>query len=205
MDKNTLKIYRQARRDGMSTPSALRYAREAIKPMRPELVVFKEWGRTEWNAEGFIVKARIVDDQSGDYSYLGRFSARNDEGAIKRHNASPREFGYFVPAYSFEERYRDLRALNYSRRDSYEMAQKQTHEDMKRAESLGDDWSFVGVEVRAYKRGIELGSSSLWGIESDSDQRYFADVAQECADIALDEAISALKSLCEPVEMSIHI
>ncbi len=55
---------------------------------------------------------------------------------------------------------------------------------------------FVGVIVRAKRAGIELGSASLWGIESDSGD-YFEQVAQELREEALGEAKAALAELCD--------
>jgi len=51
---------------------------------------------------------------------------------------------------------------------------------------LRDDFSFVGIVVTAYDDDDqEVGSTSLWGIETDSEPSYFAEMANEIAGEAL--------------------
>jgi hypothetical protein len=60
----------------------------------------------------------------------------------------------------------------------------------KRKHQAGD-FGHVGVEVRAYLAGVELGYGSLWGIEfsgDDESYRYCAECAARCASDALAEA-----------------
>lgn len=59
------------------------------------------------------------------------------------------------------------------------------------------DWCYVGVVVTASRDGVELGSASLWGLESDCDEDHLADCACELAEEALDEAKERLASLCQ--------
>lgn len=59
-------------------------------------------------------------------------------------------------------------------------------------------WSWVGVVVTASKFGVELGSASLWGIESDSSE-YHQQVADELADEAIDDARQTIQKLVEEV------
>lgn len=58
-----------------------------------------------------------------------------------------------------------------------------------------DDWYYVGVIVTASREGIELGSASLWGIESDAED-YLVEVANELAEQAVEEAQAKLARLC---------
>ena len=50
-----------------------------------------------------------------------------------------------------------------------------------------DEWSWIGVVVTIECDGVEIGSASLWGIESDAGE-YLDDVAEELTYDALDEA-----------------
>lgn len=59
-----------------------------------------------------------------------------------------------------------------------------------------DEWHWCGVVVTAYRNGIELGSASLWGIESDSGE-YLEQVARELCEEAMEQAREALASLCD--------
>jgi hypothetical protein len=52
-----------------------------------------------------------------------------------------------------------------------------------------DEWSYVGVIVTASRNGIELGSASLWRIESD-DGEYLLETANELADEAISDALT---------------
>lgn len=59
-----------------------------------------------------------------------------------------------------------------------------------------DEWSYCGIIVTAYRDDIELGSASLWGIESNAGE-YLRDVANELLEEALGQAREALESLCD--------
>lgn len=61
--------------------------------------------------------------------------------------------------------------------------QKYGKQDYRRAEDYGNGWSFIGVRCEASievnGREQTIRSSGCWGIESDSDKEYFAEVAAE--------------------------
>lgn len=79
-------------------------------------------------------------------------------------------------------------------------------EDQKRYDAwLNDEWYLLGVRVRVYDHNWQTGntcvyeSAGLWGIESDSEDSYFTEVAEEqlaelkaeypqLADVTLDNA-----------------
>ncbi len=72
-------------------------------------------------------------------------------------------------------------------------------EQNKRIRAALDDgvWDYFGVQVKAYRCGLELGENSLWGIEGNFDYEgrdepvdntYFNEVMAECAAEAADEA-----------------
>lgn len=57
------------------------------------------------------------------------------------------------------------------------------------------EWAMLGVVVTILKAGVELAHASLWGIESDSEESYFDEVAQDCAHEALPEAKAKIAAL----------
>lgn len=64
------------------------------------------------------------------------------------------------------------------------------------AQFRGGAWYYVGVIVEARKFGVELGSASLRGIESDSSE-YYEQVAGELAEEAIGDADTTLEKLVE--------
>jgi hypothetical protein len=59
-----------------------------------------------------------------------------------------------------------------------------------------DEWSYVGVIVTASRNDVELGSASVWGIESDAGD-YLLETANELAADAIAEARETIAALTE--------
>lgn len=59
-----------------------------------------------------------------------------------------------------------------------------------------DRWHYVGVVVTASKEGIELGSASVWGIES-TETDYLCTVANELVPDALEQARAMIAKLTD--------
>lgn len=59
-----------------------------------------------------------------------------------------------------------------------------------------NEWSYIGIIVTAFRNGIELGSASVWGIESNAGE-YLRDTANELLEEAIGEARDNLASLCD--------
>lgn len=71
--------------------------------------------------------------------------------------------------------------------------------DFKRLEAwAAQDWYYIGIIVETYKEGVELGSASLWGIESD-DTAHHLEVIDDLIEEAGDLAKQTLARLCECV------
>ena len=134
--------------------------------------------RATWEQDGFRLKARIVEDESPDFSWLGTFSNKPGPGAIEHEPENHRTYNWFNPAEQDDAEYA---------RAAYERACK-----------FGDDWFMLGVIVEAYKPnvGVVLGHASVWSVESDSGEEHFAELAQECAHEAIREAQETLDKLC---------
>lgn len=125
-------------------------------------------------------------DTDPDLSYLGEYSDEWREGAIDRHPddrygryATFQGYRYFIPAMTGEET---------GNPDS-------PRQDFERAEAYNrGDWGYVGIYARAriltgivrggYASAQTVRTPGLWGIESDSDEDYFAEIAkQELTDL----------------------
>lgn len=63
---------------------------------------------------------------------------------------------------------------------------------------MNDEWFYCGIVVDVSKRGIKLGSASLWSIECnypDSDNDYLSEVANELLPEAIADAKNILAEL----------
>lgn len=104
-------------------------------------------------------------DEYPDTSFLGTYTDKPQKGDCFRHNAGRDEYKYFRPA---NPEYR--------------------WEDFKRMEGLNNgDWCYLGITVYAEIQvkinkdnwlADSIGSGGLWGIESDSKQSFFEEVAK---------------------------
>jgi hypothetical protein len=122
---------------------------------------------------GYDFRASWHYDDSPDTSWIGEFSDTPGEGAIEHSRNMGNTYKYFNPA-------------------NPEYAEQ----EYKRMCGLNDgSWIFVGLKVTVFRAGIELGSASLWGIESDSDEAYFIETFNEPAIEALAEAEKNRKAI----------
>lgn len=162
---------------GVPAKTAIQWARAQVFP---KVVLTWENERASFEHKGFKVTARITPDEHSDLSYLGEYTSKYQKGAIVRFapDSRSREHRFFIPSNP------EYGRIDYKRMEAY----TQGH------------WCMVGVVVKVYRAGIELGSASVWGIESDSEERYFTDTAVELAEEAVEEARKAVKALCQCME-----
>jgi hypothetical protein len=166
------------------------------------------WNSTlKWEERGFKLVAHVVEDDSSDNSHLGEIwsNDRNRTYPDHRIKGDPIGMDYheydgeWVPRYWFVPQCdidgeRKAHRCDKTRHEAWLRAQNSLRWDYTRLEQYGNSWSSVGVEVKAYKHGIELGSASLWGIESDADA-YLVETAHDLAEEAIREANGALEEL----------
>jgi len=185
MKPSLLKAYRamRAAHPCLNAATLLHWARTTMKAKT------LDWSdnRAQWKEGKFTFIATREDDDDADLSWIGKLTDDPD-GAIKRHNAGSNEYQYFKPTNSYREHYKGLRKLKYGRAEADRLARSYVQQDMRRMERYGESWTMTGVRVRCYAKGIELASASLWGIESDSEESYFTEVALENAHEAKREA-----------------
>jgi hypothetical protein len=73
------------------------------------------------------------------------------------------------------------------------------------------DWYYMGVAVSILKQtksnwangGLEVGRASVWGIESDSEPSYIAEVERDMVAEAFSEVNRLREALCIPVSQSL--
>jgi hypothetical protein len=160
----------------------------------------------EVEVEGFTVKVRRLVDIEPDLSYLGKFTNRPKLPYYDRCaqmavlNAQDEDKANEV----FEERgwsNREYRYIDdFAGIDGSEPNEEQRKHIEQAAKRLEDydrgEWQMLGVVAEAYREGVELGrSTGLWGIESDSDESYFAEVEQGEINDAVTDATRTLEKL----------
>ena len=113
----------------------------------------------EFEKDGFIYTIKHILDEQPDLSYLGEFSNTWEKGAIEHSNDS-RMSRYFIPANP-----------EYGQQDYEHMM------DYER-----DHWWMIGIVAEIYfkdKAYPIARSGGLWGVQSDSERSYFAEIEEE--------------------------
>lgn len=165
----------------------------------------------EETREGFDIRVKMVDDNAPDTSAIGEYTDKIEDGVIIRDGERPGEFYEDLTDDEREKipcrgnKFRAFKPYAGGEKvgtDDYRMNGKQ---DYERMEGLNrGDWYFVGVVAKVFKKGIELGNASLWGIESDAGD-YFNEVAKEVADEAMIEAKKNLAALCADAKAGVTL
>jgi len=181
----------------------LTWARENVRPV----INWKDgrdgMPRAQWSVDGFEVHIRIGCDDYGTVDWLGEFHERQVTGAIR----VPAPAGYrsdahgciwYVPATTYAEHYKGLRALNFGRAESDALARDYVKRDADRLRRYANgDLCLLVVGATVFRAGVELASSGLHGIDVDStSDPYLTEVAHEMANEALAEARKKLAQLC---------
>jgi len=170
--------YKSFRQTGIPANRALAIVRAGQTLEAKKAETGFEWvgGRARWQQDGFYLTAVAVVDENGwdavGVNTLGKFTDKRQPGTIKHRHGDRNSCEWFLPANP-----------EYGR------------EDYRRACAFGKDWEYLGITVKAYRAGVELGSASLWGIESDSGEEYLTEVAFELAGEATAEAAKKLEEL----------
>lgn len=124
-----------------------------------------------------VTVERYTDD-CPDLSFIGEYSDKPADGAIDREENGDRlrgQYRYFNPGSDPEYARQD-----YERMEAYER----------------QEWCMVGVraEARVILSGTviqELTSSGIWGVESDSEDDYFRELAEQELDDLKDQLLAA--------------
>lgn len=167
-------------------------------PYADALGKLEPWGGhrvTLDNTGALTVTIAVEPDYDIDMSWLGTFTDRYEDGAIRvpdRHVYAPSAFAvprWFVPAIGYRERREMYSRLGYSRGVADYRARREMWEDMRTA----IDYSPYGVVVTVSLEGIELGHDSLWQCDYDDPGRVVFD--HDMIGEALSDARDSLASL----------
>lgn len=189
--KTDYETYKKLREEGWSPTTAAKGRRVVTqrtfdwKPSRRQHVIEE----AIWSEDGYDLRASVMYEDDPDLSYLGEFTDKWSPNAIKRRNPGWRECKYWVPANTYEDHYRGLRAMNFDKHTSDCLARKYVANDLRRHETYGDNWGQYVVVVTAHRYNKEVGDAGIGGVELDSlADAYLEEVTNDLADEALDSA-----------------
>lgn len=196
--------YREHRQKyGMPAHSVFRWIRAEMKGAHDFDV--PDVGQVETvSRDGFEIRLKSEIDEWPDTSWIGTYQDEWTEGAFDRFRGKDgvwREYRYFVPAISYQEHYKGLRDMKYGRTQADLLAREYTRRDFERMEALDEGaWCFLVLSATAYRNGIELGSASVCGVESDSDEAHHRETFDDLIAEAVDDAKTALAELCQNLD-----
>lgn len=158
-----------------------------------DMTTFEHMGQTI-ELDGFTITARTERDDDATPPW----KREDGHGEVLEWTSRDKKAGELT---LYTGRYYDFAgAVKMARRDGWgitsppegatkrQIAALAAREDFERLRRwCNDDWSYVGVVVTVSARGVELGSASFWGIESDACD-YLLDVANELLPDAMGEA-----------------
>ncbi len=155
------------------------------------------------------IKVEVKEDDYADFGYLGSISDREQYGTIKRPTSElpyealrlfvstwrTSDYYYYTPTDNYQGTREWYTEKGYSKHEDA-MAEKSYYmRDLKRLLSLyWGNWCYIGIVVTVEHNGIELGSASIWGVESDSD---YSDYIEDLKSEALAEAEENYNNLVE--------
>lgn len=148
--------------------------------------------------DGFTITARIEHDDNTESPWcrenghgdVSEWTNRDKKAGEMVLNSDMGSYRYYDYAGAVKIALRDGWGIanppeGATRRQIAALAAREDFERLRRW--CNDDWSYVGVVVTVSAKGVELGSASLWGIESDAGE-YLVEVANELLPEAMEEA-----------------
>lgn len=160
--------------------------------------------------DGFTITARIEQDditeslwdREGGHGEVSEWTRRDKKAGEMVLNSDMGSYRYYDYAGAVKIALRDGWGIanppeGATKRQIAALAAREDFERFRRW--CNGDWSYVGVVVTVSARGVDLGTASLWGIESDAGD-YLLEVANELLPEAMEEArkrIVDLQSLLE--------
>lgn len=179
----------------------------------PDFSALVTGDEVETEAEGFVIRAKIVADETGGLPW----EVDDGHGEVSDWRRSNDDYGYPAGRPGELVLCRDGRSARFydfaaacrtARADGWGVAGGKLEGETAKAYAAraaladfarlrdwcNDVWSWVGVVVTAEREELELGRASLWGIESDAGD-YLAEVAAELLPEALADARATLAKL----------
>jgi len=130
-----------------------------------------------------------IVETNPDTSFLGEYTNDSADAIKLAEFTHSREYQYFKPAQTYNEIWQWYHKNGYSRGNCDFYARQQRYADFRRMESLQrGDFDFIGIIAKCevkYSIGNNnyrlehFTSGGLWGIESDSEQKYIDDIERE--------------------------
>lgn len=201
MQTQNYEAYRALRAQGQSAISVVHYLREKTSEGL-------DWGSNRQgdsvanlDRDGFRIKVELVPDDHADTSWIGKYTDKWEADAIERRDRERNTYKYFVPANTYDDHFQGLRKLNYSKAEADLLARSYVKRDFEQMEKINSgDIQFVGIVVKAYRKGIRLGDASCWGYELDNyfsrSEAYINGSAEDLIAEAISDAKSNLEALC---------
>lgn len=115
-----------------------------------------------------------------------------------KNNRPPRgqrgDWRFITPGQTYDELLEMYWFQGYSKKDADILARKAWREEVQRyLDWMDDQWHYNCVDVTVHCAGVEIGSRSLCGIESDGLESHFSEVALDLAYELKAEAGEAMK------------
>lgn len=200
VDPATLKAYRQCRKAGCRASTALESVKDFQKerPFEFQENRFTGLPYAKWEQDVFRLELKVVIDENPDTSYLGEFTPIRCDRCVPNPNAKGdrNRCEWIKLAVTEEEHYRELLKEKYGKLEARRLAQQYVQRDVERLAAWGEgDEPYYGVIVKAFKKGVELGEASVWGVDS-ADESYLYELAEDLASESLDQAKATLEDLC---------
>lgn len=167
-----------------------------------ERKTLKEIGRVK-------IELQRVYDSSPDISWLGTFCdydnkhtprtnqqklVHRNSGLVLDHHGIWRDKHGRIAAEPEHREY--AREYQYTFHDNGHDTLAYALADNKRLEQLErGDWCFIAIRAVVTFNGVEIGTASVWGIESDSDESYFEETERDIAKEALFDANAFRKAM----------
>lgn len=199
-------VYLKHRKEGLPAVQAKRCADLEVRSPKIEWAsrTGDRSGRTHLSArfkrEGFEVFVTVRYDDDADSCLRGRFVPHMMPGAVRNPNARHDRdvMGWFLPDNSYQDHYSGLRGKGYhlGRHEAHTLARKYVLKDLRWALGCGVDWSPCYIEAKAYRAGVELGSTSMGGYTTAEGKESLAWEAEDITAEAIAEAQEALDRLC---------
>ncbi len=200
------KAYRKHRKEGTPARYAFQIAKASAKQASgPDFSGLAYGEKVQWRQEGWSLTATVKPDHEYNPDF-GCGTLYHRESAIPWREAADRGRVHKLTEgrdpvwvsldFSPVQERREY-ARKHGKAYAFEQVQRQTEATLDRWRGwLRNDWGFCGVIVEARRNGVLLGSGSVWGVESDGDPTYFAELARDCAAEAIKEAAEVLAGLC---------
>lgn len=151
--------------------------------------------------DGFSINLSWDYDQYADLSYIGEWSDSWEEGCFdssEGREGDSRTYRYFHPATAYREVRDYLHKSGADRHTADCTAREYQKRDYTRMQEYNNqEWGLVVLRVTASRKGIELGTASFCGVESDAGGEHIAECFDDLIAEAIEEARENLDALCK--------